>query len=92
MKRVYRITYHPLTNQVCKYEGLLDVNNCFSESVKRTMLENAVKAFDDLGAVQEQANQFQVWMGTQITYDQYCSLLLSAAQSYDAQLISKNQF
>ena len=72
-------------SQIRKYEGIVDVNDCFSDSVKRTMLENAVKPIDDLRAVKDQANQFQVRMGTKITYDQYCSLLLSAAQSYDSQ-------
>ena len=76
-------------SQIWKYEGLVDVKDCFSDSVKRTMLENAVKPIDDLRVVKDQANQFQVRMGTKITYDQYCSLLLFAAQSYDSQFATK---
>ena len=48
------------------------------------MLENAIMSIDYLRAVKVQAGQFQVQMGSRITYEQYCSLLLSAAQSYDA--------
>ena len=68
-------------NQIWKYEQLVDTNDCFSDTVKKTMLENAIKPIDDLRAVKVQADQFQVRMGTKITYEQYCSLLLSAAQS-----------
>ena len=53
--------------------------------MKRTILENVVKPIDNLRAVKDQANQLQVRMGTTTTYEQYCSLLLSAAQSDDSQ-------
>ena len=72
-------------DKIRKYEQLVDKQDIFSDSVKRTMLENVVKPIDNLRAVKDQANQFQVRMGTKITYDQYCSLLLSAAQSDDSQ-------
>ena len=49
------------------------------------MLENAVFPIQDLRAVKDQASQLQVRLGTTITYDEYCSLLLSAASTYDAQ-------
>ena len=49
------------------------------------MLENAVFPIQDLRAVRDQASQLQVRLGTTITYDEYCSLLLSAASTYDAQ-------
>ena len=76
-------------NQIRKYEQLVDTNDCFSDTVKRTMLKNTIKHIDDLRAVKVQADQFQVQMGTKITYEQYCSLLLSAAQSYDSQFATK---
>ena len=49
------------------------------------MLKNAVQSIQDLRGVRNQADQFQVRLGTKISYDQYCSLLLSAAQTYDSQ-------
>ena len=53
------------------------------------MLENAVHPIQDLQAVKDQANQLQVRLGTAITYDEYCSLLLSAALTYDSQFTTK---
>ena len=76
-------------NQIQKYEGQVDVRDCFLDSVKQTMLENAVKSNDDLHAVKDQANQFQVQMGTQITHKQYCSLILSAVQLYESQFATR---
>ena len=72
-------------NQIHKYEQLVPANDCFSDTIKRTMLENAVSSIQDLRAVKDQANQLQVRLGTQISYDEYCSLLLSAALTYDSQ-------
>lgn len=46
-------------NQIRKYEQLVDVKDCFSDNVKRTMLENTVKSIDDLRAVRDQANRFK---------------------------------
>ena len=76
-------------DQVRKYEQLVDAADCFSESVKRTMLENAVNSVDDLRAVKAQADQFQVRMGTPITYDHYISLLQSASQAYDSKFSTR---
>jgi hypothetical protein len=50
------------------------------------MLENAVHSIPDLRQVQIQAAHDKVRSGTAITYEQYVSLLLSAAQIYDSEL------
>jgi hypothetical protein len=50
------------------------------------MLENAVHSITDLRQVQIQAAQDKVRSGTALTYDQYISLLLSAAMIYDLEL------
>ena len=76
-------------NQIRKYEQLVDANDCFSDAVKGTMLKNSVHSVDDLWVVKAQADQFQVRMGSKITYEQYCSLLQSASQTYDAQFETK---
>ena len=52
------------------------------------MLENAVFPIQDLRTVKDQASQLQVRLGTTITYDEYCSLLLSAASTYDAPFLT----
>ena len=59
-----------------------------SYSIKHTMLENAVSGIADLRAVKIQAAQFRAQMGTNLTYEQYCTLVLSAAQAYDAQHVT----
>ena len=76
-------------DQVRKYEQLVDSADSFSESVKRTMLENAVNSVDNLRIVKSQADQFQVRMGTPITYEQYSSLLQSASQTYDSKFSTR---
>ena len=38
-------------NTISKYEKLVDKKDCFSDGMKRTMLENAVKPIPDLHAV-----------------------------------------
>ena len=76
-------------NQVRKYEQLVPASDRFSATIKRTMLENAVHSIQDLRAVKDQANQLQVRLGTAITYEEYCSLLLSAALTYDSQFTTK---
>ena len=55
-------------NQIRTYEKLVEIKDCFSDSVKHTMLENSVKSIDSLRAVKDQVNQFQVQMDTNITY------------------------
>ena len=39
----------------------------------------------ELRRVKLQANQFKIHSGKDLNYEEYCSLLLSAAQHYDAQ-------
>ena len=75
-------------NQIRKYEQLVPSADCFSDSIKRTMLENAVSSIQDLRAVKDQANQLQVRLGSAMKYDDYCSLLLSAALTYDSQIVT----
>ena len=47
------------------------------------MLENAVSDVDALNQVRVQAKQQTAHYGKILTYEQYCVLLLSAAQTYD---------
>lgn len=68
--------------QIQKYDDLIKTIT-FSDPIKRVMLENAVNGIDDLRAVKTQEEQFSCQQNRQLTYDEYCTLLLSAAQSYD---------
>ena len=60
-----------------------------SDSVKYTMLENVANRISDLRAVKTQTAQFRAQIGTNLTYEQYFTLVLSAAQAYDAQRTTK---
>ena len=74
-------------DQVRQYEQLLPVTSHFPLVLKRVMLENAVGQYPELRAVKIQAAQHKTQNGgVDLTYDQYCGLLLSAAQEYDGSL------
>ena len=75
-------------DQVRKYENQIDSKDCFPAEVKRTMLENAVKSVPELRMVKERADQHKVH-GKKLTYEQYASLLCSAAQSYDSTFLTR---
>jgi hypothetical protein len=71
-------------DQVRKYEAIIPSSDHFAPGQKRTMLENALQAFPDLRQVQIQPAHDQVCSGKPLTYEQYVSLLLSAAQIHDS--------
>ena len=52
--------------------------------LQRTFLQNAVYPVMELCQVKLQAKQFKTQSGKELTYKEYCSLLLSA-QQYDMQ-------
>jgi hypothetical protein len=57
-------------------------------TIKRNLLENAVGQVHELRAVKAQAAQHKTQNGgIDLTYEQYCSLLSSAAQEYNGSLI-----
>ena len=56
-----------------------------SDSIKHTMLENIVNGISDLLTVKTRAAQFRAQMGTKLIYEQYYTLIVYAAQAYDAQ-------
>ena len=59
------------------------------DSIKYTMLESAVNGIINHRDVKTQVAQFRAQMGIDITYEQYCTLVLSDAQAYDAQHVTK---
>ena len=48
-----------------------------------SMLKNAVHLVAELRQIQVQADQFCIQSGKDLTYEEYCDLLLSAAQQYN---------
>ena len=67
------------------YEGQIAVKDQFSPAQKRAMLENAIQPIPELRAVKVQADQHKVQTGWNLSYDQYLSLVESAAANYDSQ-------
>ena len=53
------------------------------------MLKNSVHPVDELQQVKNQADQYKTTTGNDINFNQYVSLLLSAATQYDAQFEPK---
>ena len=74
-------------DQIRKYHDLNPLQK-LPLPLQRTMLENAIHENRDLRAVSTQAAQHRTHTGIDLTYEQYCSLLLSAAQQYDKQLLN----
>jgi hypothetical protein len=57
-------------------------------TIKRNLLENAVGQVQELRAIKTQAAQHKTQnCGIELSYEQYCSLLSSAAQEYDGSLV-----
>ena len=65
-------------------ESLADLSDHFSDAQKRTMLENAVVPVKALRAMKTQANQLKIHSSQELTYNEYSTLIMSAATTYDA--------
>jgi hypothetical protein len=70
-------------DQVRKYHTMIPKSDCFHNNQLRTMIQNAIKTQAALQVVQSQAQQFKVQNGKELSYQQYCALLKSAAVAYD---------
>ena len=49
------------------------------------MLQNSVNNIAEVHAVEQQVAQYKMQSGIDLTYLQYCNLLLSVATEYDSQ-------
>mmetsp|Transcript_1216 Transcript_1216/g.1851 ORF Transcript_1216/g.1851 Transcript_1216/m.1851 type:complete len:123 (-) Transcript_1216:847-1215(-) len=73
------------TNQVRKYDAMGDPNDNISDVMKLAMLQNAVRDIPTLNAIVDQEAQFKVrdQNNSDLTFEQYLSLLKSAAENID---------
>jgi hypothetical protein len=78
-------------DQVRCYEKQVEKSDHFLPGVKKVMLQNAVHPITELRAVKVQADQHRTQTGDDLDYDQYVTLLTSAANNYDAQFRSKSK-
>jgi hypothetical protein len=76
-------------NQVRIYHSLIALPDKFSDNVLLQMLQNSVHPIEELRQVKNQADQYKTTTGNALSYDEYCNLLLSAAQQYDHALSGK---
>ena len=72
-------------DQIRKYHDK-NPQNVISLDFQCTMLQNAVHPIMELRQVKLNVAQLKKFTGRDLTYDMYCSLLLSAAQHYDTQM------
>jgi hypothetical protein len=70
-------------NQVRLYERQVDKEDYFSDVQKRTMLENTVAPIDELRQIKSNADLEKIKTGRALTFNEYSSLHLSAAVTYD---------
>jgi hypothetical protein len=76
-------------NQAHILERLVDPTDKLTNSVLKTLLENAVHPIAELRQVKINATLQQTHTGQALTYQQYFPLLLSAAANYDAHVQAK---
>lgn len=71
------------------HETLSATTRQLDDDLKLTLLQNAVHSNTYLRALKDQADQLKSYNNrNQLDYDQYCALLLSAANNYDSQFVS----
>jgi hypothetical protein len=76
-------------NQVRIYEKHGSSTDHFSDGQKRVLLQNAVNGIDELCLVKNTADHMATTSGTTLTYNEYVTLLLSAASAYNDQFNPK---
>ena len=67
------------------YEDMVSYEDHFTNNVKKTLLENVVMGVPILRNVKIQAEHDRVHGKGRLSYDEYFNLLLSAADTYDAE-------
>lgn len=72
-------------DQVRKYHDL-SPQTILSYDLQCTLLQNVVHSIIELRQVKLQAGQFKTHTGKDLSYNEYCTFLLSAAQQYDTQI------
>jgi hypothetical protein len=76
-------------NQVRLYEKHVPPSDHFSDGQKCIMLQNAVNGIDELRQVKNTADHMGATSNSTLSYDEYITLLLSAASAYDDQFQPK---
>jgi hypothetical protein len=72
-------------DQIRLFGDLVGKHTYFADDLLHTMLENAVTQISELRSFKAQSDQHKTQTGKTLTYQQYCQLVLSAAQQHDGQ-------
>ncbi len=73
------------------YEAITDRKKHLSSELKKTLLENAVHPMEELRRIKISEDEARTRGQTTYSYVQYCTLLRSAAESYDAKHIKPSR-
>jgi hypothetical protein len=76
-------------DKIRMYKKQVSTGEQFSDALKHVMLQNAVHPLEELYAIKTQANQYKTQSGTDLAYEQYIHLLVSAASNNDTQYLPK---
>ena len=94
-KIAWKGTYHSFilhwVNKLRLYEDMVPIEDHFTDSVKKTMLENTVVGVTSLKSVKNQADHDKAHGRGTLSYDNYLTLLLSAAAVHDAEYSFKHR-
>ncbi|CAJ1967690.1 unnamed protein product [Cylindrotheca closterium] len=77
--------------QVCKYHTLADISQRMPETQQHLLLEQALIAVPYLDEIQRLSRILEMQTGKAIIFDDYVTLVESAAQSYDTRQDSKTK-
>ena len=69
--------------QVRQYNKIVDQIDVLGPTLMHTMLKTAVYDIEELRMVQNTADQLKIFTVKGQTYEEFCTLLISAATSYD---------
>lgn len=81
-----------MARKIGQYDELTGPQPVFTPFLKRATLENIVSIIGGIRAVKAQAEQSNCQHNKQITYEDYCMVLLSATQSYGLIISNKSNF
>ena len=94
-KIAWKGTYHSFilhwVNKLRLYKEMVPIEDHFTDSVKKTMLENTVVGVTILKSVKNQADHDKAHGRGTLSYDNYLTLLLSAAAVHDAEYSFKHR-
>ena len=79
------------SDQFRQYATLIPHADPFPDDMKLILLQNAVEPLPELRSVRQYAIQIELATGQSQTYEQYRSMVITAAETYDKKFAGKNR-